>query len=78
MSQTTANSNSNPGIDLVLFTIPQSLLLQVGTASIIMLSIAEKATVATLDAIGQASEEVFRSERLPLLDFPQDEKLRVS
>ena len=73
MSKTTVNSNSNSGIDLILFTIPQSLLLQAGTASIIMLSLAEKATVATLDAIGQASEEVFRSERLPLLDFPQDE-----
>ena len=73
MSQTTVNHKANPGIDLFLFTIPQSLMLQVGSASLIMLLLAEKATVATLEAIGQASEEVFRSERLPTLDFPDTE-----
>jgi hypothetical protein len=73
MSQPTVNPKANPGIDLFLFTIPQSLMLQVGSASLIMLLLAEKATVATLEAIGQASEEVFRGERLPNLDFPNTE-----
>ncbi|AKG24424.1 hypothetical protein [Calothrix sp. 336/3] len=62
------------GIDLGLFTIPQSLLLQVGTTSLLMLVLAQKAANQTLEAIGQASEEVFRSDRLPILDFPQPEQ----
>jgi hypothetical protein len=75
MSQPPVNpKNNSGGIDLFLFTIPQSFMVQVGSASLIMLLLAEKATVATLEAIGQSSEEIFRGERLPMLDFPDIEK----
>ncbi|MBD2777658.1 hypothetical protein [Iningainema tapete] len=60
------------------FTIPQSLLLQTGTASILMLVLAQNATVETLKTIGEASEELFRGERLPILDFPDHNKLQQS
>ncbi|MDJ0737218.1 MAG: hypothetical protein QNJ47_24660 [Nostocaceae cyanobacterium] len=63
-------TSTDNGLNLVLFTIPQSLILQMGTVSTIMLLTAHKATNAALIAIGEASEELFRGDRLPILDFP--------
>ncbi|WP_373527816.1 hypothetical protein [Nostoc sp.] len=62
----------NPASNFNLFSIPQSFLLQIGTASIVLLLITEKATVKALEAIGEASEELFRGDRLPNLDFPEE------
>ncbi|AFZ27691.1 hypothetical protein Cylst_5692 [Cylindrospermum stagnale PCC 7417] len=73
------NSSSNPGlVNLTLFSIPQSLLLQIGTASILLLLTVEKATGKTLVALGEKSEELFRGDRLPILDFPDDNELNQS
>jgi hypothetical protein len=66
------NSSSNPGLNLTLFSIPQSLLLQIGTASILLLLTVEKATGITLVALGEKSEELFRGDRLPILNFPNE------
>lgn len=66
--------SSNPGLNLTLFSIPQSLLLQVGTASILLLLIAQKATGQALEALGEQSEELFRGDRLPVLNFPEDQQ----
>ncbi|MCP6758970.1 MAG: hypothetical protein NHB32_09450 [Fischerella sp. CENA71] len=71
MQATNPQSSANSGLNLGLFTIPQSLLLQMGTASVMMLLIVEKATSETLQALGEASEELFRGDRLPILDFPE-------
>lgn len=68
-----SQSSTNPGLNLVLFSIPQSLLLEIGTASILLLLTSQKATVKALESIGQASEELFRGDRLPILPFPNDE-----
>lgn len=76
MSSSASTPSPNAGLDLILFTIPQSLLLQAGTASILMLVLAQKATVETLKAIGSASEELFRGSRLPTLDFPDHNELQ--
>ncbi len=78
MPSVTTQPSSAAGLNLVLFTIPQSLLLQVGTASILLLLLAEKVTVETLQVFGEGSEELFRGERLPILDFPNDEELSPS
>jgi hypothetical protein len=64
--------STNPPSNLDLFTIPQSFLLQIGTASILLLLITGKTTVRALESIGEASEELFRGDRLPILDFPED------
>ncbi|MBF2006750.1 hypothetical protein ACF3DV_08240 [Chlorogloeopsis fritschii PCC 9212] len=72
MSSLNSKSSTNSDLNLVLFSIPQSFLLQVGTASVLMLLLAEKATAQTLQAIGEATEEIFRGDRLPILDFPED------
>jgi hypothetical protein len=36
----------------------------------LLLLVADKATGEALKAIGEASEEVFRGDRLPILNFP--------
>ncbi|MBF2016888.1 MAG: hypothetical protein IGS23_17155 [Rivularia sp. T60_A2020_040] len=71
MSPESVNSKSSQAeLNLGLFSIPQSVILQAGTVSVLTLVLAEKATREALIAVGQASEELFRGERLPLLDFP--------
>jgi hypothetical protein len=75
MSPITTQSPPKAGLNLVLFTIPQSLLLEIGIASILLLLASQKATVEALESIGQASEELFRGDRLPILPFPQDDDL---
>jgi hypothetical protein len=39
-----------------------------------MLLIAEKTVIQNLQAIGEATEELFRGDRLPILDFPEEER----
>ncbi|MBW4668708.1 MAG: hypothetical protein KME60_15080 [Cyanomargarita calcarea GSE-NOS-MK-12-04C] len=70
MPPATEKPPSNPGLNLALFTIPQYALLQVGTASMLLLVSASKITAEALIAMGQASEEVFRASMLPILEFP--------
>ena len=64
--------STNPASNLDFFSIPQFFLLQIGTASILLLLITGKTTVRALEAIGEASEELLRGDRLPNLDFPED------
>jgi hypothetical protein len=71
MSSTTEPLSPNSPLNLLLFAIPHSLLLQMGTASILMLVTAQKTANKTLEAMGQASEEIFRGDRLPIIDFPE-------
>ncbi|MBD2452224.1 hypothetical protein H6G76_35025 [Nostoc sp. FACHB-152] len=73
MPPTTSPSSTNPGLNLFLFSIPQSFLLEIGTASILLLLTSQKATVQALESLGQASEELLRGDRLPILPFPNDE-----
>jgi len=75
MPATNQQPSPNPASDLNFFSIPQSFLLQIGTASIVLLLITEKATVKALEAIGEASEELFRGDRLPNLDFPDEHEI---
>ncbi len=59
---------SEDGFHLVLFSIPQEILLQLGTATVLVTLLGGKAFFETLQAIGQVSEEVFRGDRLPVLN----------
>ncbi|BAY11350.1 hypothetical protein [Calothrix sp. NIES-2098] len=78
MSPATNKTSPNPELNLLLFSIPQSLLLNVGTASILLLLTAGQFSARALEALGQASEELFRGDRLPILDFPEDNELKNS
>ncbi len=74
MSPENSNDSAQTGLNLGLLTIPQSILLQMGTTSLIVLVLAQKTATETLNAIGQASEELFRGDRLPILDFPNQNR----
>ncbi|MGI2909001.1 hypothetical protein [Tolypothrix sp. VBCCA 56010] len=70
--------SSNSGLNLGLITIPQFLMTQTGTASILLLLLGQKATQSALEAMGQATEEIFRGDRLPILNFPNEDELSRS
>ncbi|OUL33134.1 hypothetical protein [Nostoc sp. 106C] len=78
MSPANQKPSPNPELNLLLFSIPQSLLLNIGTASILLLLTAGQVSVKALESLGQASEELFRGDRLPILDFPEDNELKNS
>jgi len=71
----TSNSKykETAGVKLLFFSIPNDLLLQIGTGSLLLGLIGSKAVAQAVRAIGQASEEVFRGDRLPVLPFPEAE-----
>ena len=73
MPSSPVEPSTNVGLDFGFFTIPQSLILQIGTLSMLTVLVAQKATTQTMEAIGEASEELFRGERLPILDFPESD-----
>lgn len=77
MPPITQKSTPTPGLDLVLFSIPNFLLLEIGTASILMLLTSKHVTVKALESLGQASEELFRGDRLPILPFPDNNELNT-
>ncbi|HLP90465.1 MAG TPA: hypothetical protein VK184_18000 [Nostocaceae cyanobacterium] len=72
MPSTSQKHSSTPELDLIIFSIPQSVLLQIGTASMLLLLTAQKVASETLTAVGEASEEVLRGDRLPILNFPEE------
>lgn len=63
-----SQKNSDNGLNLILFSIPQDVLLPLGTVTVLVALLGGKAFFETLQAIGQASEEVFRGDRLPVLN----------
>ncbi|GAC1481586.1 MAG: hypothetical protein NVS2B14_21020 [Chamaesiphon sp.] len=58
--------NSNPPV----FPIPTEILLSIATGQVLLGMLAVQASSKWLQAAGIASEEVFRGDRLPILDFP--------
>ncbi len=78
MSSFSSNPSETEGVKLVFFSIPSQLLLQLGAGSTLVALLAGKAVAETLQAIGQASEEIFRGDRLPELKFPVETESEVS
>lgn len=58
------------GLNLLFFSIPVQILLQLSTGPMLLALLGGKAASETLQAIGEASEELFRGDRLPVLKFP--------
>ena len=73
MSTSNSNFQETAGVKLLFFSIPNDLLLQLGTGSLLLGLIGGKAVAQAAKAIGQASEEIFRGDRLPVLPFPEAE-----
>jgi hypothetical protein len=78
MSHVTQNPATKSGLNLFFWSIPQTMLLQMGTASILLLLLAEKATTSAIVALGETSEELFRPDRLPYLPFPEEIESEIS
>jgi hypothetical protein len=68
-----SNSPETTGVKLLFFSIPSEVLLQLGTGSLLLGLVGGKAVAQAARAIGQASEELFRGDRLPVLPFPETE-----
>ena len=71
MSDSHYQPSSKNGLDLGLFTITSTTLLQLSTVPVLFALVGAKALAPTINAIANASEEVFRGERLPILPFPE-------
>lgn len=54
-------------------TIPTEILLSLATGPLLLGILAAKASLEFLQAVGSASEEVFRGASLPILDFPDNQ-----
>lgn len=72
MTYSTSQKSSDSGINLIFFNIPQDVLLQLSTVAVLTALVGGKAFSETLQAISQASEEIFRGDRLPVLRFPDE------
>ena len=68
------NRTTDDGLNVMFFSIPQSILLQTGSAAVLMALLGGKAATGIMQAIGEASEEMFRGDRLPILKFPVETK----
>lgn len=51
-----------------------NLFLSLGTLPFLLSVVAGKLFMTTIEEVGQASEEVFRGDRLPILPFPAPAK----
>ena len=73
------SSNPNPQpaetANVSYVTIPTEIMLSLTTGPLLLGVLATKASLEWLQAIGQASEEVFRGDRLPILDFPDSKQI---
>ncbi|NJN61974.1 MAG: hypothetical protein HC795_10965 [Coleofasciculaceae cyanobacterium RL_1_1] len=49
---------------------PTNLLLSLATGSMLMGLWCGRAIARTVETLGEASENLFRGDRLPILDFP--------
>ncbi|HEY9641052.1 MAG TPA: hypothetical protein V6C57_11250 [Coleofasciculaceae cyanobacterium] len=53
------------------FKLPTQILLSLTTAPLLLVLIGSKTLAAAMTDLGQASEEIFRGDRLPVLHIPK-------
>ena len=73
-----SKTSKTEGLDLILFSIPSEILLPLGTGVMLIGLLGGKTVTQTLQALGQASEEIFRGDRLPNLKFPVETESKSS
>ncbi|MBE9225274.1 hypothetical protein IQ264_07490 [Phormidium sp. LEGE 05292] len=54
-------------------TFPVEIIVSLATGPLLLGVLCGKASLKFLQAVGEASEEVFRGDRLPVLQFPKVE-----
>ena len=66
------NSSGNTTVTTPGVKIPSNLLISLATGPMLLALLGNKAINQLLPEIGQYSEEIFRGDRLPMLNFPQN------
>ena len=69
-SETTAETTANPSELLAQFNISSESPIACMTLPMLLGLVGGKAIAEGLQSLGQASEEIFRGDRLPVLHFP--------
>ncbi|HTL89509.1 MAG TPA: hypothetical protein VL134_08905 [Leptolyngbya sp.] len=62
----------NPNSDRILGFLDPDIALSLATAPVLIVVLGGTAIAHTLQDLGTMSEELFRGDRLPRLDFPQN------
>ncbi|MBK4732827.1 hypothetical protein JJD41_23590 [Oxynema sp. CENA135] len=70
MSETPPPSPFDPVADLPGVELSSSVLVSLATPSVLLAILGTQAIGEMLQSLGQASEEIFRGDRLPVLHFP--------
>lgn len=60
----------NPKSDRILGFLAPDIALSLATAPVLIALVGGNAIAQTLQELGSLSEEIFRGDRLPQLDFP--------
>ena len=66
------NSSENPTVTTPSWKISSDIVLSLATCPFLGSLLANKAMNQLLSEIGLYSEEIFRGDRLPMLNFPHD------
>ncbi|MEB3341647.1 hypothetical protein [Okeania sp.] len=66
------NSPENPTFTTPSWKIDSDIVLSLATGPVLLGLLANKAVNESLLEIGLYSEEIFRGDRLPMLNFPQN------
>ena len=66
------NSSENPTSKTPSWKISSDIVLSLATGPVLVGLLANKAINELLSEIGLYSEEIFRGDRLPILNFPQN------
>lgn len=74
MASPNQKRSETDGLNLLFFSLPVQILLQLSTGPVLIAMLGGKAFSETLQTIGEASEELFRGDRLPVLKFPVEKE----
>ncbi|MGD1700835.1 MAG: hypothetical protein F6K22_06205 [Okeania sp. SIO2F4] len=66
------NSYENPTLTTPSWKISSDIVLSLATAPVLLGLLGNKAINELLSEIGLYSEEIFRGDRLPMLNFPEN------
>lgn len=73
MNSNSINQPETPTSQTSEAIFPVEIIISLATGPLLLGVLCGKASLKFLQAIGEASEEVFRGDRLPVLQFPKAE-----
>lgn len=73
MNSNSINQPETPTSQTPEAVFPVEIIISLATGPLLLGVLCGKASLKFLQALGEASEEVFRGDRLPVLQFPKAE-----